>query len=181
VAGSAANFDVNGAAGTIAIPSGSQQQMAHLGQISARDVDVQITVGFPTAPTGSNRFFGYLLLRRQGGGAHYRVGLYVTSGGQVAIRGQTSSGIDLFSDVTTGLALSPGDTFLLRVQAQGAIPTTIRARAWEQGTVEPSSWQATGTDSTSALQAAGSIGVRGIATGSQSTTLAFDNFVAQQL
>ena len=74
------------------------------------------------------------------------MGLYVTPGGKVFIRGQTDAGANLFPDVDTGLSFTPGDTFLLRVQAEGASPTTIRTRAWEQGTAEPASWQATATD-----------------------------------
>jgi hypothetical protein len=181
VAGSAANFDVNGTVGTIAVPSGNQQQIAHLGQILTLDVDVQAEITFPVLPTGSNSFFGYLVVRRQGGGANYRVGVYVNSNGQVSIRGQTSSGSHVFPDVSTGIAFSAGDTLVLRIQAQGANPTTIRARAWELGTSEPSTWQASGVDLTAALQVAGSIGVRAIAIGGQTTTLTFDDLVAQQL
>src|SRR5205807_1969924 len=48
----------------------------------------------------------------------------------------------------------------LRVQFQGANPTTIRARAWLDGTTEPTSWLLNTTDSTAAEQAAGAIGVR---------------------
>ena len=42
----------------------------------------------------------------------------------------------------------------------GTSPTTIRMRAWADGTAEPTTWQYTRTDSTASLQAAGSVGVR---------------------
>jgi hypothetical protein len=178
VAGTAANFDVNGGSGTVATPGGTKQQAAHLGQVSVRDVDAKVAMTFPDAPIGSGNTTGFLLLRRQTGGAYYRVGLYVTSAGKVFIRGQTSAGATLFPDVNTGLSFTPGDTFLLRVQAEGGGPTTIRARAWEQGTAEPTSWKATATDATAGLQQAGSVGIRTVNTTSTATTLRFDDLAA---
>ncbi len=179
VAGAAANFDVNGSKGTVVTAAGSGQQIAHLGQVSARDVDAQVAITFPNAPTGSASPFAFLLVRRQGTGAYYRVGLYVTSGGKVFIRGQTSANANLFADVDTGLSFSAGDTFVLRVQATGASPTTIRARAWGSGTAEPSSWQVTTTSSTAGLQTTGSVGIRTVVTGTLTTTLAFDGFLVE--
>ena len=181
VAGAAANFDVDGARGTVATPGGSQQQAAHLGQVSVRDVDPRVALTFPDAPTASGNFFGYLLLRRQANGSYYRVGLYVTPGGKVFIRGQTNAGANLFPDVDTGLSFAAGDTFLLRVQAEGASPTTIRARAWEQGTAEPATWQATATDTTAGLQQAGSVGIRTVNLSSTATTLRFDDLAATSI
>ena len=108
VAGTAANFDVDGARGTVATPGGSQQQAAHLGQVSVRDVDLRVALTFPDAPTASGNIFGYLLLRRQANGSYYRVGLYVTPGGKVFIRGQTDAGANLFPDVDTGLSFLLG-------------------------------------------------------------------------
>ncbi|HEX5936807.1 MAG TPA: hypothetical protein VFZ75_03805, partial [Actinomycetota bacterium] len=175
----AANFDVNGSKGTVVTAGGSGQQIAHLGQVSARDVDAQVAITFPNAPSGSVTPFAFLLVRRQGTGAYYRVGLYVTSGGKVFIRGQTSANANLFADVDTGLSFSAGDTFVLRVQATGASPTTIRARAWETGTVEPASWQVTATSSAAGLQTAGSVGIRTVVTGTLTTTLAFDGFLVE--
>jgi hypothetical protein len=48
----------------------------------------------------------------------------------------------------------------VRTQFQGVNPTTIRARVWAAGTAEPSTWLLNITDSTSAQQAAGAVGVR---------------------
>jgi hypothetical protein len=40
-----------------------------------------------------------------------------------------------------------------------ANPTTIRSKVWAAAGPEPATWQLTGTDSTAALQAAGSVGL----------------------
>jgi hypothetical protein len=46
----------------------------------------------------------------------------------------------------------------MRVEATGTNPTTIRAKVWEAGTAEPTSWSRSVTDSTPALQQAGAVG-----------------------
>jgi hypothetical protein len=120
-------------------------------------------------------------LRGQQGGAHYRVGLYVTPAGNVFIRGQTSAGTNLFADVDTGLTFAPGDVFVLRAQTEGANPTAIRAKAWRRGGSEPSGWAANVSDSTTGLQQAGAVGIRTINLGNTAMTVAFDDLLTTQL
>jgi len=184
LAGSASNFAVNGSKGTIATPTKSVQQLAHLGTASVRDVDYRVDTTFPTAVTakGSKGLFSSLVLRhQQASGAHYRVGLYLTGTGKVFIRGQTSTGTNVFADADTSLTFTPGDTFVLRVQAEGANPTTIRAKAWKAGAAEPSAWMVTATDTTAALQSAGTLGIRTLNSSSTVTTLSFDNLRADRI
>jgi hypothetical protein len=179
--GTAANFAVNGSKGTIVTPAGNKPQLAQLGSVSARDVDAKVEMTFPSAVSGSGGHFGYLVMRMQAGGAHHRVGLYLTPAGKLFIRGQTNTGTRLFADVDTGLAFAPGNTFVLRAQAQGANPTAIRVKAWKAGTAEPAAWMAAATDTTTALQQAGTLGVRTVNTSSSATTLILDNLLAERL
>jgi hypothetical protein len=179
-ADSASNFAVDGVKGTVAVPTGSVQQLAQLSSSSVLSVDASVESGFPATPSGTGSIFSYLLLRGQGS-AHYRVGLYVTPAGKVFLRGQTHTGASVFADVDTALSFSPGATFVLRVQAEGANPTTIRARAWKFGTSEPASWQATASNNTSGLQTAGWIGVRAVNQSAAAMTVSFDNLAASQL
>jgi hypothetical protein len=179
LAGSASNFAVNGSKGTIVTPTKSIQQLAHLGSASVRDVDYRVEVTVPTAVAkGSKGLFSSLVLRHQVSGADYRVGLYLTGTGKVFIRGQTNSGTNVFPDTDTGLKFTAGDTFLLRVQAEGANPTTIRAKAWKAGTAEPSAWMVTATNSTAALQTAGTLGIGTLNSATSVSTLSFDNLRA---
>jgi hypothetical protein len=184
LAGNASNFAVNGSKGTIVTPTKSVEQVAQLGSVSVRDVDYRVETTFPTTVTanGNGRgLFNFLLLRRQTGGAYYRVGLYLTPAGKVLIRGQTNTGTSLFADVDTGLGFTAGDTIALRVQAEGANPTTIRAKAWKAGTAEPSAWTVTTTNTTTALQAAGTLGIRTLNSSATVTTLSYDNLRAERL
>jgi N-acetylneuraminic acid mutarotase len=180
VAGSASSFAVDGQKGTVATPTGGVQQRAELASTSIRDVDVRSKLVFPGLPSGDS-VFSYLTLRDQPGGAHYRVGLYLTPAGKIFVRGQTHAGTALFADVDTGLSLVAGDVFVLRVQVEGSNPTVIRAKAWKQGTSEPVGWAASATDSTTGLQVPGALGIRTINLSSGGMTLGFDDFLATGL
>ena len=59
-----------------------------------------------------------------------------------------------------GLAYAAGDRLNVRLQTIGTSPTTLNLKVWKVGTPEPAAWQRTATDSTSALQGAGGIGLR---------------------
>src|SRR5207302_360381 len=76
------------------------------------------------------------------------------------LRAQRSDGSNLSSDLNTGIPAANGAVVWVRVEFQGTNPTTIRARAWLDGTAEPTSWLLSTTDSTAAEQVSGAIGVR---------------------
>jgi hypothetical protein len=150
------------------------QRLAYLGSTSARDIDVKVDTTFGAVSSGSH--LNYVIARRQSTGSYLRVGL-VAGGGKLLIRGQTSGGTNVFPDVDTGLGFTAGTAYSLRVQLQGASPTTIRARAWKTGTAEPTTWKVQATTS-SGPQTAGALGLRQIATGSAGTTVKVDNLAA---
>ena len=60
-------------------------------------------------------------------------------------------------------------------------PRTLNAKVWKSGTAEPSTWQATTTDTTAALQAAGGVGLAAYLSGSTTTNpvaVTWDNVAA---
>jgi hypothetical protein len=118
---------------------------------------------------------------RQVGTAYYQARLRYLVGGTVRIElmngGTTLIG---FADLP-GLTVAAGQSLTIRAQFVGTNPTTIRARVWPTGTAEPSTWPATITDSTAALQVAGSVGVETYLSGSATNapvTVRFEDFVA---
>jgi hypothetical protein len=151
-----------------------------LGSVSARDVNMEFRVTFPTTVSGSGGVFAYGVVRRQSGGSYYRVGVFVDAAGKVWIRGQNHAGTALFPDVDAGLTHTGGTTYAVRVQTAGASPTTIRAKVWNATAAEPVAWAVEKTDSTLGPQTAGSIGIRTISTSQTAMTLAFDDFVATE-
>ena len=83
-----------------------------------------------------------------------------------------------------GLTYAPNDKLHIRLQVTGTSPTTLRARVWKDGTAEPATWQATGTDTASAMQAAGSIGLMSYLSGTSTALPAvtrFDDLSAAEL
>ena len=177
VGGAAANFAADGSVATITAPKANKPQLAQLGSMAVRDLDAKVDLAFPRAASGSGGFFSYLVGRQQAGGAHDRVGLYVTAAGKLVLRGQTSAGAHLFADTDTGLAFRPGGRVTLRVQLDGANPTTVRAKAWETGTAEPAAWKVTATDP-AGPQVPGAVGIRAVNTTTAAVTLSYDNLNA---
>jgi hypothetical protein len=58
-----------------------------------------------------------------------------------------------------GITVVPGQQLLVRVQATGTSPTTVRTSVWAAGTTEPTTWQKTTTDATGGYQVAGGVGL----------------------
>ena len=79
----------------------------------------------------------------------------------------------------TGLTALAGDQLKVRVQVFGTSPTTIRAKVWAAGGAEPANWMLSTTDTTAALQVAGTTGLRTYILGTATdipVTTRFDNF-----
>jgi hypothetical protein len=79
----------------------------------------------------------------------------------------------------SGLSFAAGQQLTMRVQVFGTSPTTVRAKVWAAAQAEPAAWQASATDSTAALQASGTIGLRSYLSGTATATpitVKFDNY-----
>jgi hypothetical protein len=157
----ASMWSVAPGAGTInAAPN--VQERGILGSTVVQDVDLLTTIVLPRCTAGGN-CDAYEVGRYAGGTSptYYRVGIVQGTGtGTVLLRSQRGDGTYLSGDLSTGVRSVDGVVVDLRVELQGINPTTIRARAWQDGTVEPATWLLTTTDSTSAMQTAGGVGVR---------------------
>ena len=156
-----ARWSVSPGTGTVSVTP-SAQARAVLAGVTVQDVDLLVTVGLPLCISGHN-CNSYLLGRYTGGSSpsYYRVGaVQGQSRKTVYVRAQRSDGSDLAGDLDTGIPAAAGVLLCIRVDYQGVNPTTIRARIWPAGTAEPSTWLLNITDSTSAQQSAGAIGIR---------------------
>jgi trimeric autotransporter adhesin len=89
----------------------------------------------------------------------------------------------LRDETSLGTSVLPGSYVVgqqlnLKVSVTGTSPTTVRGKMWLAGGAEPASWQATGTDSTQAMQVPGSVTLRPSVSSSSSvasTVLRFDD------
>ena len=81
-----------------------------------------------------------------------------------------------------GLTHQANTALQVRLQVTGISPTTLRMKVWPAGQSEPSSWQYSTTDSATALQKAGGVGLRSrVSSGGTNVpvTFSFDDFQAR--
>src|SRR6476646_9071501 len=159
--GTAANFGVAAGEGTMTMPSSGQTRSVLLNNTSATDVDVSFSVHTNKAAVGGNDYI-YGVVRRNGNN-EYRVKLRFAANGQVFVSASTTLNnveTPIGTEVrVTNLTHTANAIIHFRAQVTGTSPTTLRVRAWADGTTEPTTWQYTATDSAAALQVAGSLGL----------------------
>jgi trimeric autotransporter adhesin len=163
VSGGSTNFSVNGSAGRIVLPTAGAGPQAYLNSVSSTDSDTTLTVSPDKVGTG-NGFYFAVVGRTISGAGSYRAKVRLLSNGGVGLSlyrtNSTGTETAILGETTVpGLAYSPGTVLRVRFQAVGTAPTTLRAKVWADGAGEPASWQAAATDTTSALQVAGGIGL----------------------
>ncbi|CAN5138836.1 hypothetical protein BH09ACT1_BH09ACT1_05760 [soil metagenome] len=169
------NYTVSNGAGHFLLAAGTTRR-AILGSVSSASTNVVAQISADKAATGGPFYLG--VVGRQVGSDYYQARVRFLVGGSLELM-LMHGGSTLLTNVTPGLTYSPGATLQLRLQVTGTSPTTIRAKVWPTGTTEPTAWQTTTTDSTAALQAAGSVGTEAYLSSSSTNapvTANYDNF-----
>jgi hypothetical protein len=183
VMGDASRFSVDGSRGRIAAPQDTLLS-AVLASSSVRDVDVNAQISFPEPP-GFAAQTAWIVLRRQSDGRQYRVGLARDGLTQkLSLVGEPAGA--LFAATDAGLTYQPGATYNVRARIVGdGSPdheTRVRARIWEAGTREPTTWAVDGIDQASAgPQTAGFVGLAAESRAAGIATFGFDDLVAVDL
>ncbi|MFF1574792.1 PKD domain-containing protein [Leifsonia sp. NPDC058292] len=174
-AGAASAYTVGSGVATIVGAAGSTKTEL-LSGISSTNTNTAVTFSSDTTATGGGLYVS--AVGRSVGSAEYTTRVWMQASGAMQLQ-LLQGGTALQVVNVTGLTYTPGTQYQLRLQVFGTSPTTIRAKVWKVGSTEPAAWQASVTDSTAALQVAGSVGLRaylsGTATASPMTTK-FDNF-----
>ena len=174
-------FATNGSKGTIRLATAGTSAIASLNSVSARDVNVLTDFAVDKMATGAGTY-NSLVVRRIGT-SDYRLAFMEQAGG--AIRLTISRTVDGTSTVLrqvtlSGVTYQAGDTFRVRFTVSGNGTTSLNAKAWKVGTTEPAAPQATATDSTAALQAAGSFQIVSYLSGTSTNapvTVSVDNLL----
>jgi hypothetical protein len=132
----------------------------YLRSTSSTDTDLVLVISIDKTPDSNGVYFT-VTPRGVSSTTEYRARVRINSA--VALRlTRLVAGTEtvLVNEMTlAGLTYTAGTSLTIRVQAVGNGTTTLRARVWKTSTTEPSTWQASITDSTAALQAGGSVGV----------------------
>lgn len=176
-ASNATAFSVDGSVGRIVAPVGSTRSQ-RLPTVSVADAVVQTDLALTPAASGTGTYVS--LLGRLNGTASYRAKLRYQSGGTVnlSLIRYTGSEASLASATITGLTVTTGQYLRLKFEIDGSSPTTLRAKLWPRDAAEPTAWTVTATDSTTALQQAGTLGIDVYASSSAGSpaTVTFDRY-----
>lgn len=165
--GADADYSVSGGAGVISMTAdNSSRHTSLINDIT--DLDARLSWSLDVMPVGNASSLA-LSFAYTSSTSQYRARMSVLTTGavQLVLECQTPSGttaLGALTTVSTGYVV--GDVWHIRAQRTG---TTLRCRAWKDGTAEPTSWVHEVSDPT---LGAGRIGVRGLAS-TGSTALPF--------
>ncbi|MFT3860689.1 PKD domain-containing protein [Micropruina sp.] len=181
--GTASLFSVGSGVGQIKLSAASAGPRAALESVSSTETEAYVTFTLDKVPDGGGAYVG--LGVRTIGTSDYRGKVKIGSTGALTLYvTKVVSGTETtIASTSLGSAynFAVGSTIQLRVQAVGTSPATVQAKAWKTTQTEPSTWQVSGTDSTSVLQAAGGVGVQTYLSGTSTNVpiiVSFDDFLA---
>jgi phage replication-related protein YjqB (UPF0714/DUF867 family) len=131
------------------------------------DTDVTVTVSTDKLAAGGSQFVALVARATDTSNAYLaRLEFTTTQTVILTLRKRIAATETLLVQKTTALTHAAGTFFSVRMQVIG---TALRARAWPDGTVEPTTWDVETTDA--GLTAAGSVGVRAILSTANTNTL----------
>lgn len=179
-AGGAADFNVNGTAGTVLLSATGSYRITRLGTLSLQNLNGYVEISSNTAATGLDHW-GSLSIRDDNTGANqwYAQIKFNPSGTvQLILTTVTASAHTVLGTVTIAQTYTVNTKVKLRIQATGS---EFRGKAWMDGEIEPADWQL--RVATSANNVAGVIGTRNISgTGTPLTTvISYDNLLVSNI
>jgi hypothetical protein len=164
----------------VSVANANTGPWAQLAGVSSSAVEVTASIQLDKLGNSDALYFG--TIGRRVGASDYRLKLKVAATGGVTVYAiRVSGGETNLGSFFLPSAYAAGATLNTRLQVTGTAPTTIRARAWLSTATEPTTWQVSATDSTAALQSAGSVGLFTYAAASTNTpwVFRFDDFAAK--
>ncbi|MGK9146001.1 PKD domain-containing protein [Plantibacter flavus] len=182
ITGGTANASVTGGKGVLKLTKAGAGVNGSLSGVSSTSTDASVTFSLDKVADGGGAFVS-LAGRQVSAGNDYRAKVKVASNGALTLYiTRTVGGAEttLKTVALTG-TYTAGTEYTVRVQVDGSNATTINAKAWRTSTAEPATWQTTTTDTTAALQAAGTVGVMTYLSGSSTNfpvAVSFDNLSA---
>lgn len=167
LSGGNTSFAVANGTGNITVAT-SQSKAAYLNTLSLTNATTTLGIALDKTQTGSGTYV--IVAGRHTSGGDYNVKVRTLSNGTVTLQlSKTVSGTEtLFGTAVTlpGVTFAAGDQLMITISVTGTGTTNLAAKAWKVGQTEPTAWTATTTDSTAALQVAGSVGFTAYVSGS---------------
>lgn len=183
--GTASFFAVDGSTGNLTLAAGRGLRAA-LPTASGSSTDLVTTIGYTGTVTGGGLFVS-TFPRMLPDASSYRAKVWIASTGvaRVSLVRATAAGAEttLATASSTLTGATSDKRILLRTQATGTSPTTVRARIWFEGDPEPTTWHVQATDATAGWQSAGGVAVFGYMSSSATApiTVRIDDLAARPL
>ncbi|UUU21725.1 alkaline phosphatase D family protein [Streptomyces sp. DSM 40750] len=151
--GSASDYDVNGSVGRHSHGTRTVFRYTSLNSVSLADVEVRASITIPVVPTGDSLHPFVLARANIATGAYYfaRLSVSTTSTVQLTLRKRLPAETLLATAAHT-LPFTAGSTYRVRLQIEGS---TVRAKAWPSGGLEPVDWEVSATDTSLTTGAVG--------------------------
>jgi len=163
LAGPAADFAADGAAGTIILPAPDATRSAYLPDVSALNVDIRFRVQTDKPAAGGGQLASFVA-RYIDNGSAYLGRLRLATDGSIrlqAVQEDSHTSRLLGAErAVPGLTNDANHAIWVRGQVVGVNPTTIRLKAWADGQLEPFTWAYSVVDASPSQQAAGTVGLR---------------------
>lgn len=177
--GSAGVARVTDGSGELALPAGSGRSMV-LPSTDLTDSTSSVAYTLTGAPSTGALYVG--IESRYDGRSVYRSAVWHRADGSIWLLVQRNGAV-IASQPLTGRSWNAGDTFRVKTDVIGDDSTTVRVKLWNEGTVEPTSWQLETTDAAAdAVTTPGRAGLYAYRAGSGSgqAPIRFDEFVVQE-
>lgn len=164
---SGSTHSTNGSTGNVRVTTAGTGATASLASVSARDLNLTADIAVDKLATGGG--FQSTFITRKTGSSDYRMTLQHLSTGSVrlnlsrVVNGTATSLRDV--NVTTA-TYTPGSVLKVRFTVTGNGTTALAGKVWRDGTTEPATAQITASDSSAALQTAGSFALYNYISGS---------------
>ena len=161
VSGALPKWSVGSGVGSVSLAAGGSGT-AILPSVSKTDTEVAVALASSKIATGGGDYFS-VIARQVGATTDYRGKVQFRSDGTVVVvLTKMVAGTETAVSSTVvlpGVTMAANDKLQVRVQAVGTSPTTLRLKAWKNGTAEPAAWTLNVTDTTSGLAVRGCGGV----------------------
>lgn len=162
--GPATTFDVNGSVGTMNLNALGATRAGYFLGLGALNSDTVARFQANKMPVGGP-ITAFVIARSQAQKHKYQTEVQCHPDGHVVVAFAKhladTTYVSIGTDNTVARETFVDNTwFWIRLQAEGTNPTTLRARVWRDGTVEPTGWDNTVTDSEATLQTGGGTDIR---------------------
>ncbi|WP_217645265.1 PKD domain-containing protein [Nocardioides terrae] len=178
--GLASRFSVSGDRGLQSLVGTNLE--ADLASVSARDVDVAVSVGLDKLPSSTLQTW---VNTRKIGSTAYGARLRFNPDGTYGLHLTRDNNPLVGTNAFAGRTYTPGDRVWVRFQTESTSATTtaLRVKVWQVGTTEPTAWTYTTTNSTAANQASGSVSLKSYTatTGANPIVVSFDDLSVSEL